>query len=62
MKQRVFSLVWTNIVTDVEERRWHVAFTDRCGCREEEDFPTFRAAVRFALHVALGGSRWDVVA
>jgi hypothetical protein len=62
MKPRIHSAVWTNLMTDEDERRWHVNFTDGCGCDEEEDFPTFASALRFALHVAAGGSRWEFAA
>ena len=62
MKPRVRSLVWRDVSSGTTQRRWHVEFDDSCGCREEEDFPTFEAATRFARHVALGGSRWEFVA
>jgi hypothetical protein len=62
MRPRVYSLVWRNIATDEKTRRWHVGFKDSCGCQDEEDFGTFASALRFALHIAGGGDRWQFVA
>jgi hypothetical protein len=62
MKPRVYSLIWTDVVSGEQTRHWHVEFKDSCGCTEEEDFATADAARRFAYHVASGGSRWEFVA
>jgi hypothetical protein len=62
MRPRIHSAVWTNLSTGEEERRWHVDFIDTCGCDEQEDFATHDEALRFARHVAAGGSRWEFVA
>jgi hypothetical protein len=62
MKPRIRSALWTDVQSGATRRRWHVEFEDSCGCMEEEDFPTFGAASRFANHMAGGGSRWEFVA
>lgn len=61
MKTRVESQVWRDIGSGESSRRWHVFFEDGCGC-EEEQFKSFRVAIRFAYHLAMGGSRWEFVA
>lgn len=61
MKPQIRSLVWTDIPSRKKTRRWHVFFEDGCGCIEEEDFPTFAMALRFAHHMAGGGSRWEFI-
>lgn len=60
-KPRVYSLLWRRIPAGGATRRWHVDFQGSCGCTEEADFATFSTALRFARHIALGGSRWEFV-
>lgn len=61
MKPRVFSEVWWTLPERTSRRVWQVAFTDSCGCDYTEDFDTHATALRFALHIAGGGSRWEFV-
>lgn len=62
MKPRVFSEVWWTLSSRKPLRRvWLVRFTDSCGCDYTEDFDTHATALRFALHLAGGGSRWEFV-
>lgn len=64
MKPKVFSQMWQRLprVEHEPRRVWLVAFTDTCGCDYEEDFPSHATALRFARHLALGGSRWEFTA
>lgn len=62
MKPRVHRITWISTSTGDAFPRWHVDFVDSCGCATDEDFATFGSALRFAHHVANGGSRWEFIA
>lgn len=62
MKPRVRSLMtYPAGSPHLAQREWSVEFDDGCG-PEEEYFTRFTTALRFAYHLAMGGSRWEFVA
>lgn len=61
MKPHVSSAIERNLSTGETRRLWCVTFDD-AGCVDVEYFGRFMSALRFAYHVAMGGSRWEFVA